>query len=44
MPDETPVDSVLLTKLYEIITYLSWKSACGSYEERVSELNEKGLK
>jgi hypothetical protein len=44
MPTETPVNSVLETKLYEIITYLSWKAACGSYEERVNELNEKGLK
>tara|TARA_R110002074_G_scaffold161515_3_gene319707 strand:+ start:1304 stop:1471 length:168 start_codon:yes stop_codon:yes gene_type:complete len=38
------VESVLNSELYEIMTYLSWKSACGSYEEKVTELQNKGLK
>ena len=35
------VESVLITNLYEILTYLSWKSACNSYERKLTELNKK---
>lgn len=35
------VESVLITELYEIFTYLSWKSACNSYEEKLNDLNKK---
>ncbi len=36
-----PVNSVLVTNLYEILTYLSWKNACNMYEKKYSDLNKK---
>lgn len=36
-----PVDSVLNTKLYEVLTYLSWKSACAKFEKVYNELHTK---
>jgi hypothetical protein len=35
------VESVLLTNLYEILTYLSYKSAYNSFEEKLHEINKK---
>jgi hypothetical protein len=37
----SPVDSVLNTKLYEILTYLSWKAACGAFEDKYNEISKK---
>jgi hypothetical protein len=37
----SPIESVLNTDLYEILTYLSWKSACSQFEEVLSEINKK---
>ena len=36
-----PIDSVLNTKLYEVLTYLSWKAACAKFETVYSDLNSK---
>ena len=41
LPTENPVNSVLLTDLYEVLTYLSWKNACGTYEKKYNDLNKK---
>ena len=43
-PTDTPLSSVLNTNLYEILTYLSWKSAYADYETQINELTNKGLK
>tara|TARA_R110000824_G_scaffold72595_2_gene185185 strand:- start:10118 stop:10243 length:126 start_codon:yes stop_codon:yes gene_type:complete len=37
----SPIESVLNTDLYEVLTYLSWKSACADFEEVLSEINKK---
>tara|TARA_B110000444_G_C18588723_1_gene477438 strand:+ start:103 stop:405 length:303 start_codon:yes stop_codon:yes gene_type:complete len=39
--NQSAVESVLVTNLYEILTYLSWKSACNSYEEKLNDINKK---
>tara|TARA_Y100000592_G_C5406858_1_gene286121 strand:- start:726 stop:1031 length:306 start_codon:yes stop_codon:yes gene_type:complete len=44
LPDHNPINSVLLTDLYEVLTYLSWKNACSQYEKAYTELNKKGMK
>jgi hypothetical protein len=41
LPDQNPLNSVLLTDLYEVLTYLSWKSACVQYEKTYSKLIQK---
>ena len=41
IPGERPLDSVLLTDLYEILTYVSWKSACTTYEKEYTKLMRK---
>jgi hypothetical protein len=35
------VESVLITNLYEILTYLSWKSAYNSFEAKLHDINKK---
>ena len=40
LPSHNPVNSVLLTDLYEVLTYLSWKNAVSQYEKTYSELNK----
>jgi hypothetical protein len=37
----SPVESTLTTELYEVLTYLSWKSACNDFEVKLNELNKK---
>tara|TARA_R100000231_G_scaffold359_1_gene611 strand:+ start:5423 stop:5581 length:159 start_codon:yes stop_codon:yes gene_type:complete len=41
IPGQRPLDSVLLTDLYEILTYLSWKSACNTYQDEYNKLHKK---
>lgn len=41
LPTHNPVNSVLLTDLYEVLTYLSWRNACTSYERIYNDLNKK---
>jgi hypothetical protein len=41
---KSAVQSVLDTKLYEILTYLSWKNACGRFDEIVNEIQKKQQK
>tara|TARA_Y100001973_G_C5040674_1_gene252615 strand:- start:313 stop:609 length:297 start_codon:yes stop_codon:yes gene_type:complete len=41
IPGERPLDSVLLTNLYEVLTYLSWKNACTTYQKHYNKLNKK---
>ena len=41
LPTESPLNSVLLTELYEVLTYLSWRNACGDYEKTYADLNKK---
>ena len=41
LPDHNPLNSVLLTNLYEVLTYLSWKSACTEYEKAYSKLIQR---
>ena len=41
LPTQNPVNSVLLTGLYEILTYLSWKNACSKYQRDYNKLNRK---
>lgn len=41
LPQHNPVNSVLLTDLYEVLTYLSWKNACTQYEKMYNDLNKK---
>ena len=38
LPTETPLESVLKTDLYQVMTYLSWKRACSDYEKEYNEL------
>ena len=35
------INSVLITNLYEVLTYMSWKSACGEYERLYNKMNRK---
>ena len=41
LPGETPLVSVQLANLFDILTYLSWKSACNQYEKSLNELHNK---
>ena len=41
LPDQSPVNSVLLTNLYEVLTYLSWKNAVMTFEKQYQELMKK---
>ena len=41
LPSQNAVNSVLLTDLYEILTYMSWKNACTAYNKKYSELAKK---
>jgi hypothetical protein len=36
-----PIDSVLNTKLFEVLTYLSWKAACSDFEKQLNDLYSK---
>ena len=36
-----PVESVLITNLYEVLTYLSWKGACNEFEKQLNDLHTK---
>ena len=36
-----PINSVLTTNLYEVLTYLSWKAACNEFEKQLSDLYSK---
>lgn len=44
MQTETPLESVLKTNLGQVMTYLSWKSACNTYEKLYNELVNKKYK
>jgi len=44
LPDNNAVNSVLLTDLYEILTYMSWKNAVTSFEKVYSEIVKKSNK
>jgi len=33
----SPIDSVKSTNLYKVLTFLSWKQACGDYEAAYRE-------
>ena len=35
------IDSVKNTNLYEVLTYLSWKSACNEFDKQLNELHTK---
>jgi len=37
----SPVESVLNTGLYEVLTYLSWKAAGNEFERQLNELHKK---
>jgi len=41
LPNQSPLNSVLLTNLYEVLTYLSWKNAVTQYEKIYNDLNKK---
>ncbi len=41
LPNETPLESALKTNLYQVMTYLSWKKACGEYERTYNDLMNK---
>ena len=41
LPQHNPLNSVLLTDLYEVLTYLSWKNAVTQYEKIYADLNKK---
>ena len=41
LPKETPLVSAQLANLYDVLTYLSWKSACGTYEKTLNDLHNK---
>tara|TARA_R110000737_G_scaffold91969_2_gene124676 strand:- start:1010 stop:1309 length:300 start_codon:yes stop_codon:yes gene_type:complete len=41
LTDYNPIDSVLVTNLYEVLTYLSWKNACNRYEKVLNDLHKK---
>jgi hypothetical protein len=41
LPTHSPLNSVLLTDLYEVLTYLSWKNATVQYEKIYNDLNKK---
>jgi len=36
-----PVESVLITNLYQVLTYLSWKGACNEFEKQLNDLHTK---
>tara|TARA_R110002020_G_scaffold290128_2_gene505580 strand:- start:16897 stop:17040 length:144 start_codon:yes stop_codon:yes gene_type:complete len=40
LPNETPIESVMKTNLYEVLTYLSWQQACHDYEEILSDMEK----
>ena len=44
MTGETPLVSAQLANLFDVLTYLSWKSACGDYEKLLNELHNKNNK
>jgi len=39
--DYNPIDSVLQSNLYEVLTYLSWKAAGNEFERKLNELHSK---
>ena len=41
LPEHSPINSVLLTDLYEVLTYLSWKNAVAQYEKIYNDLHKK---
>jgi hypothetical protein len=41
---KSAIQSVLDTKLDEILTYLSWQNACSRFEEILSEIRKKQQK
>ncbi len=41
LPTETPLDSVMKTDLYTVLTYLSYKRASSDYEQTYSDLVNK---
>jgi hypothetical protein len=40
LPTHNAIDSVLLTDLYAVLTYLSWTNACNEYERAYNKLNK----
>jgi hypothetical protein len=44
LPNHNAVNSVLLTDLYEMLTYMSWKNAVTSFEKVYSEIVKKSNK
>ena len=41
LPTETPLDSVMKTDLYTVLTYLSYKRASSDYEKAYNDLINK---